>query len=91
MNCDHRIDDPIVSRWHCVFSERDGHIWLVDLGSKNGTRLNGELVAEPRTLADGDTLAIAYYTYLVCLGEIPLEVPFDQCTVPRQQESSIRS
>jgi pSer/pThr/pTyr-binding forkhead associated (FHA) protein len=62
--CDFPIPHPMVSRWHCRLREWDGRVWVEDLGSLNGTRLNGELVgAAP--LADGDRL---------CLGEVALMV-----------------
>ncbi len=35
-----------VSRRHAVFSEEDGRIFLADLGSLNGTRVNGHLLQE---------------------------------------------
>jgi diguanylate cyclase (GGDEF)-like protein len=41
------IEDTSASREHCAI-ERDpeGHHWLVDLGSRNGTRLNGRYVTK---------------------------------------------
>ncbi|MEA5444885.1 FHA domain-containing protein [Gammaproteobacteria bacterium AB-CW1] len=44
--CDIVIDDPRVSRRHLRIHVRDGGWWLEDLGSKNGTRLDGRLVLE---------------------------------------------
>ncbi len=38
--------DPLVSRRHARLSPRAGRLVLVDLGSSNGTRLNGEVVRE---------------------------------------------
>jgi pSer/pThr/pTyr-binding forkhead associated (FHA) protein len=53
------LQDRSVSRPHCRFMKRaDG--WLImDLGSANGTSLNGTPVtAEPRPLKDGDVVAV---------------------------------
>lgn len=55
---DLRIDDPRVSREHAVVL-REGNTFLVhDLGSTNGTILNGRRVREA-PLSDGDILVIA--------------------------------
>ena len=41
------VRDPTVSRFHCeVFIDRDGRAWVKDLGSRNGTRVNGIRVRE---------------------------------------------
>ena len=37
-----RIDDWMISRRHCRFILRDDWVWVEDLGSRNGTILNGE-------------------------------------------------
>ena len=55
---DLRIESPEVSREHAEIFERNG-VWLVrDLGSTNGTHVNGKAVKET-LLADGDILKIA--------------------------------
>lgn len=47
-----------VSRMHAVFSCRDGAIYLEDLESTNGTRINGMTLIpnQPYLLRDGDEL-----------------------------------
>jgi hypothetical protein len=56
--CDLQIDSAEVSREHAQISKR-GNIWVIrDLGSTNGTQVNGKPVRES-FLADGDILAIA--------------------------------
>lgn len=55
---DLRIDSVQVSREHAQLYQR-GNIWTIrDLGSTNGTQVNGKLVRES-FLSDGDILAIA--------------------------------
>jgi pSer/pThr/pTyr-binding forkhead associated (FHA) protein/EAL domain-containing protein (putative c-di-GMP-specific phosphodiesterase class I) len=57
-SADLRIESPQVSREHAEIFERGG-IWAVrDLGSMNGTQVNGKAVAES-PLSDGDILRIA--------------------------------
>ncbi len=51
-----RVDEPLVSRRHARL-ERRGEAWVVvDLGSTNFTRVNGERVVCERELAHGDEL-----------------------------------
>jgi pSer/pThr/pTyr-binding forkhead associated (FHA) protein len=50
---DIRVDEPLVSRAHARLEPREGGYVLLDLGSTNLTRVNGEVVAE-RALRHGD-------------------------------------
>ena len=70
--CDRRVNNPVVSRRHCAFWVRDGRAWVQDLGSSNGTRLNGKPLTEARPLAEGDRLDIAGLPFL-CLSRPPDE------------------
>ena len=67
--CDHRIPHPSVSRRHCAFHLRDGRVWVEDLGSANGTRLNGEPVGGPRPLTEGDRLELADLSFEAHVSE----------------------
>jgi len=52
------VEDTAASRCHAVFSrQRDGS-HVEDLGTPNGTRLNGELLESPAVLAVKDVVAI---------------------------------
>lgn len=66
--CDVVIPDRQVSRQHASISLRgDGYI-LKDLGSKNGTFVNGRELNGPHTLQDGDEIQIAYCCKLAFVG-----------------------
>jgi DNA-binding winged helix-turn-helix (wHTH) protein len=52
------IDDPSVSRRHAGIAVADGQARLEDLGSKNGTYLNGRKIAREENLSDGDEIRI---------------------------------
>jgi Stage II sporulation protein E (SpoIIE)/FHA domain len=52
------LDDTTVSRRHCRLSRADGHVVLEDLGSTNGTRINGAPVKSPTMLEGGDVVGI---------------------------------
>ena len=54
------LEDAAVSRVHAVL-EKVGTTWLVrDLGSRNGTRLNGERLTGQRRLRDGEELLLGH-------------------------------
>ncbi len=51
--CDLMIRDTTVSREHAAFVQRGDTWWVIDLGSTNGTRVNGLRAAEhPLTVGD---------------------------------------
>jgi pSer/pThr/pTyr-binding forkhead associated (FHA) protein len=51
------LTDPTVSNTHAIILNRDGGYSIVDLGSRNGTFVNGErLTTHARTLKHGDTI-----------------------------------
>lgn len=53
------VEEDAVSARHCELRRVGSGYQIVDLGSTNGTRLNGEaLGAEPRDLHDGDVLLL---------------------------------
>ncbi len=54
--------DPGISREHARFHGRRGVYLVEDLGSSNGTRLNGELIEGPEVLRDGDYVGIGQAT-----------------------------
>jgi pSer/pThr/pTyr-binding forkhead associated (FHA) protein len=56
-NCDLRIPLESVSRRHCQFNIDDKTLKLRDLGSRNGTFLNGKRIEE-QVLKPGDSIKI---------------------------------
>jgi predicted component of type VI protein secretion system len=52
-DADIRVDEPLVSRAHARIERRGPAYFVLDLGSTNLTRVNGEPVHE-RELRDGD-------------------------------------
>ena len=55
---DIRVDEPLVSRLHARIERRGETFVVLDLGSTNYTRVNGERVSE-RTLTHGDEVKFA--------------------------------
>jgi|SRR5579883_1596105 len=66
-DCDVRLDHKSVSKLHCVIVKTDGVLLLRDLGSTNGTRVNGQRVRRAALLPN-DTLSIANLKYTVKFG-----------------------
>lgn len=56
--CDLVLPEASVSRRHAQISVADERCFLVDLGSGNGTFLNGEPVIEPTALVNGDEVRV---------------------------------
>jgi pSer/pThr/pTyr-binding forkhead associated (FHA) protein len=70
------VRDRTVSRFHCeVFIDRDGRAWVKDLGSRNGTRVNGQRVREAELL-EGMVLRVGQlelvFTPLAERNELPV-------------------
>jgi hypothetical protein len=52
------IDDPFASDFHARVAPDDSGFLVQDLGSTNGTFLNGERLSAPVAVAPGDTIRI---------------------------------
>lgn len=65
--CDVVIDHSSISKVHCALARTDGLLFLRDLGSTNGTRVNGQRVTRG-ALLPGDELAIANVKFRVHMG-----------------------
>ncbi len=66
-DCDLHIDHKSVSKLHCVLTRTDGLLMLRDMGSTNGTRVNGQRVRRA-TLLPNDHLHFASVGYKVFIG-----------------------
>jgi two-component system, NtrC family, response regulator AtoC len=53
-----RVQHASVSRRHATILVDGGIVRIADLGSHNGTRVNGELVSESRVLSSGDVATV---------------------------------
>jgi hypothetical protein len=77
MECDIIIPSRQVSRKHARLSITNSDATLEDLGSKNGTHLNGSMLSSPETLKDGDVIQIAFAQQFIFLSSdatMPLEM-----------------
>jgi pSer/pThr/pTyr-binding forkhead associated (FHA) protein len=62
--CDVRLLGDFVSKMHCVLAHADGCLLVRDLGSKNGTRVNGVRVRRAH-LRGQDVLCVGGTVFLV--------------------------
>lgn len=65
--CDLHLNHSSVSKVHCLIAKTDGLLFIRDLGSSNGTRVNGQRVSRG-ALLPGDTLSFANIKFKVFLG-----------------------
>jgi len=82
-DCDFALDVAAVSRRHAVFYVQNGCHYVEDLGSRNGTLVNGTVLTTPAPLRDGDQVRICDQTLAFCLKE--------QSAVESSTDSSHRS
>ena len=73
-DCDLRLEHKSVSKMHCVIVKTDGLLLLRDLGSTNGTRVNGQRIRRAALLPN-DHLTIAKYKFRVHFGAGPQPLP----------------
>jgi phosphoserine phosphatase RsbU/P len=59
------VPDSMVSRRHAEFRQRDGSLYVADLGSTNGTYVNEVRIQDEKILRDGDVVSVGG-TSLVC-------------------------
>lgn len=71
-----------VSRLHAAVERRADGYWLADLGSANGTFLNGQRLAEPHRLADGDLIGLGGPEPLLRFLEEALTVRREEAAAP---------
>ncbi len=65
--CDVVIDSGSVSKLHCVIVKTDGLLFVRDLASTNGTKVNGQRITRG-ALLPGDELSFAREKFTVHLG-----------------------
>lgn len=96
------LDDNSVSRSHCVFQLRGGVYSVRDIGSRNGTFLNGQKIREEFELQHKDIVKVGIYTlryleeacaepYVPIAKEPAKEAPKKEATLPAEEFPEISS
>jgi predicted component of type VI protein secretion system len=74
--CDITVPDPEMSRRHAVIRRLDGQVAIEDVGSTNGTYVNGQRIAGVAPLREGDVVRLGNTTLRLqqppATGEPPL-------------------
>ncbi len=62
------VNDPSVARYHAMVEQRGEVFWLSDLGSANGTHINGRQVQIESQLKNGDVISLGATTKIRVLS-----------------------
>jgi EAL domain-containing protein (putative c-di-GMP-specific phosphodiesterase class I) len=63
--CNLKLAGKWISRLHSEIRTSGEHLWIRDLGSKNGTFVNNEKIEQAELLSPGDTISIGNYRFNV--------------------------
>lgn len=87
---DGAVPDASVSRIHCKISQVGNKIAVIDLGSANGTFVNGSRLrsGEARYITDNDTLRIGKCDFLI---KFPKDVLLEEAAVKAQLREAVES
>ena len=68
-DCQLRPDSDLVSRYHCVLRVDEYTVLVRDMGSRNGTHVNGRLIQADTRLMNGDKVKIGNMVLQVSIAE----------------------
>lgn len=83
-DCDIQLDHKSVSKLHCIIVKAEGLLLLRDLGSTNGTRVNGQRIRRASILPN-DQLFIASMRFKVLF--VPDEEPMEPEAYTHQMDA----
>lgn len=72
---DIQIEDPFISTEHARIIVEEDRTIFIDLGSTNGTRINGEDVRTPLTLFDGDVIQLGRVRFRYAATIVQIDAP----------------
>ncbi len=81
-DCEVRLDHKSISKLHCIIAKTDGLLLIRDLGSTNGTRVNGQRVRRAALLPN-DTVAFANLKYQIKFG---VELEQENAAISSQEQ-----
>jgi serine phosphatase RsbU (regulator of sigma subunit)/pSer/pThr/pTyr-binding forkhead associated (FHA) protein len=82
------LPDKSLSRRHLRIVREGNHFTVEDLGSRNGSFVNGERLLNPRRLLEGDRVALGVYT-LVFNQEATTHVEIDSTNVMNPLDATV--
>jgi pSer/pThr/pTyr-binding forkhead associated (FHA) protein len=83
--CDILLQSSSISKLQCLIAKTDGLLFIRDLGSTNGTKVNGQRVTRG-ALLPGDELAFASVKFRVHLGP---SVPGEEGAVGADERTEV--
>lgn len=85
-----RIENPHVSRRHAMIRRQDDGFWFFDLGSINGSSINGRRVTTSQLLTPGDVIRIAEHRFRFEGGHRP-DAGDDEASYSNRTIANVRS
>ena len=73
-DCDLHVPLQAVSRKHCQLIKNNQTVKLLDLGSRNGTHLNGKRIKDETSAKAGDYISIGPLTFLLQINGEPKKI-----------------
>ena len=74
-DCDIQLNDASASRHHAKITLDNGHFYIQDLNSRNGTTLNDDIITKPTRIFDQAQIKIGDSTLLFSTEETNPSVP----------------
>lgn len=88
-DCQLRPNSELVSRHHCVFTVDDFAVRLRDLGSTNGTSVNGERIRKETVLAPGDRVIVGNLEFEIKVNAASTESIPQESTAPPAEDTIV--
>ena len=70
-DCHIVVDAAAVSRFHAKVTRQGEEFLVQDAGSRNGTYLNGQRLAAPQVLCEGDRIRVSEIEFVYHVGAVP--------------------
>jgi len=67
-NCNLCVGSTSISRKHCLIKRSGSEVTIQDLGSRNGTLINGKKISEETALSSGDEITIGTLHFMVTIS-----------------------
>lgn len=88
-DCQLRPNSELVSRHHCVFTLDDFSLRLRDLGSTNGTSVNGERIRKETVLEVGDRVIVGNLEFEIKIHDAAGAPPTEDTTAPPAEDTIV--
>ena len=85
------ITEPSISRWHAQIELRSGECTITDLGSSNGTFVNGKKIQTPTSLRNSDSIQVGPITYILISQDLSILSTEKHTSVPENIDQTINA